>query len=132
MYAVACYTTQAGAVRVVSGSRDNTVRIWDPETQKLMATLGHTNVRAVASYTTQAGAVRVVSGSWDKTIRISGTRTRRVSSPRCWGTPITCARGRELHDTGRRRARRERLVRQDHKDLGPGDAAAPRHAERAH
>ena len=56
--AVASYTTQAGAVRVVSGSSDKTITIWDPETQRLLATLqGHTDwVRAVASYTTQAGA----------------------------------------------------------------------------
>ena len=58
MNAVASYTTQAGAVRVVSGSDDKTVKIWDPDTQRLLATLqGHTNwVFAVASYTTQAGA----------------------------------------------------------------------------
>ena len=39
--AVASYTTQAGAVRVVSGSdnRDRTVRIWEPDTQRLLATL---------------------------------------------------------------------------------------------
>ena len=72
VWAVASYTTQAGAVRVVSGSCDKTVRIWDPDTQRLLATLqGHADsVWAVASYTTQAGAVRVVSGSWDKTIKI--------------------------------------------------------------
>ena len=28
--AVASYTTQAGAVRVVSGSDDKTIKIWDP------------------------------------------------------------------------------------------------------
>ena len=63
--AVASYTTQAGAVRVVSGSYDNIIKIWDPDTQRLLATLqGHTNdVNTVACYTTRAGAVRVVSGS---------------------------------------------------------------------
>ena len=67
--AVASYTTQAGAARVVSGSCDNTIKIWDPDTQRLLATLqGHTDSRS------------------------------RVG-------------GRELHDTGRRRARRERLVK---------------------
>ena len=75
VYAVACYTAKTGAVRVVSGSYDDTIKIWDPETRRLLATLrGHTGrCVAVASYTTQAGAVRVVSGSYD-TPR-SGTRT---------------------------------------------------------
>jgi len=80
VYAVASYTTQAGAVRVVSGSCDKTVRIWDPDAQRLLATLqGHTNwVYAVASYTTRAGAVRVVSGSEDETVKIWDPETQRL------------------------------------------------------
>ena len=82
VFTVASYTTQAGAPRVVSGSSDDTIKIWDPETQKLLATLeGHTgSVYAVASYTTKAGA--------------HGRRVRRVPPARRFGVGAVGGRAR--------------------------------------
>ena len=86
----------------------------------LLATLqGHTSVNAVASYTTQAGAVRVVSGSDDNTAKIWDPDTQRLLAT-LQGHTDDRVRGRELHDTGRRRARRERLGGQHRKGVAHG------------
>ena len=57
----------ADGKRVVSGSDDGTVKIWDVETGEELRTLsGHSSsVSAVAVF-----ADFVVSGSWDKTVKI--------------------------------------------------------------
>jgi tRNA A-37 threonylcarbamoyl transferase component Bud32 len=85
--AVACYTggnlfngSQAGAVRVVSGSESSIVRVWDLETKRLLATLKvhkDKDMTAVACYTTKDG-VRVVSGSRDRTIRVCDPETQKL------------------------------------------------------
>jgi WD40 repeat protein len=69
---VCSITTAEGAVRIVSGSDDKTVRIWDAESGEEVAVLkGHDGmVWSVCSITTAEGAVRIVSGSWDTTVRI--------------------------------------------------------------
>jgi WD40 repeat protein len=55
--------------RIVSGSEDRTIRIWDIDSGKCLTTLkGHTSVvRAIA---VTSNGKRIVSGSFDKTIRI--------------------------------------------------------------
>ena len=65
--------------RVVSGSLDNIVRIWNATTGEVEAELkGHTDlVRSVAF--SQEGS-QVVSGSNDKTVRIWNTMTGEVEA----------------------------------------------------
>jgi WD40 repeat protein len=60
---------------IVSGSWDNTIRIWDARTgEEVMKPLkGHTNV--VTSVGFSPDGTHIVSGSWDKTIRIWDART---------------------------------------------------------
>jgi len=62
---------------IVSGSRDNTVKIWNSTTFQLIATLlGHTNwVNALAIIPSNEN---VVSGSNDKTIKIWNSKTFRL------------------------------------------------------
>jgi WD40 repeat protein len=59
-------------VRIVSGSQDKTVRVWDGESGEEVAVLkGHDGaVYSVCSFRTAEGAVRIVSGSYDKTVRV--------------------------------------------------------------
>ena len=54
---------------IASGSRDNTVKIWDGATGQLLQTPeGHSNT--VNSVALSADGSRVASGSWDKTVKI--------------------------------------------------------------
>ena len=55
--------------KVVSGSHDKTVRIWDAVTGECEQTLqGHSSTVTSASFSPDG--TKVVSGSWDKTVRI--------------------------------------------------------------
>jgi WD40 repeat protein len=57
------------STRIVSGSYDGTVRIWDAVTGELQQTLtGHTDY--VESVAWSPDSTRIVSGSRDKTVRI--------------------------------------------------------------
>ena len=67
--AVSSVVFSMDGMRVVSGSYDKTVRIWDAVTGNSIATLeGHTN--PVTSVAFSMDGMRVVSGSWDKTVRM--------------------------------------------------------------
>ena len=56
-------------LKVVSGSEDNIVRIWDIITNSIILNLyGHTNV--VSSTAFNYNGLKVVSGSWDNTVCI--------------------------------------------------------------
>jgi len=60
--------------RVVSGSNDNSIRVWETETGKCLATLkGHSG--SVYGVAVTADGRRVVSGSWDNTVRVWETET---------------------------------------------------------
>jgi len=57
--------------RIVSGSMDNSVRIWDPEAGRLAVLKGHRSwVHSVCCFLTQSGQHRVASASSDHSIRI--------------------------------------------------------------
>ena len=59
----------ANGARVLSGSYDKTVRMWDAETGACLLTLeGHGD--RVSSVGFRADGARVVSGSYDKTVRV--------------------------------------------------------------
>lgn len=74
---VNCIAITTDGKRIVSGSKDNTIRVWDLETgDQIRVLVGHEDeVKAVTI--TQDGRF-IISGSWDKTIRIwdleSGTQ----------------------------------------------------------
>jgi WD40 repeat protein len=64
---------------MVSGSSDNTIKIWDLYTGKLRSTLaGHSQV--VSSVAISLDGHIIVSGSWDKTIKIWNLHTGKLRS----------------------------------------------------
>ena len=61
--------------RIVSGSHDKTLKIWDAETgQQTLSLSGHTN--AVTSVAFSLDGRRIVSGSWDQTLKVWDATTR--------------------------------------------------------
>ena len=55
--------------RIVSGSGDSTVRVWDAVTEKVINTLtGHSDFVMSVSFSPDGS--RIVSGSWDNTVRV--------------------------------------------------------------
>jgi len=62
---------------IVSGSLDNTIKVWDVENGKLLATFrGHTD--SVSSVVISPDGETIVSGSFDKTIKIWDIKSGRV------------------------------------------------------
>ncbi|KAJ7275120.1 WD40-repeat-containing domain protein, partial [Mycena rebaudengoi] len=61
---------------IVSGSRDNTVRVWDAETQTQMGAPleGHTSL--IMSVAFSPDGTRIVSGSYDNTVRVWDAETQ--------------------------------------------------------
>ena len=73
--------------RIVSGSWDKTVRVWDAESGVELACLrGHDG--EVTSVSFDQSGRRIVSGSWDKTVRVWDAES---------GVELACLRG---HDDG--------------------------------
>ena len=77
--------------RIVSGSVDKTVRIWDAESGECLRVLsGHE--RCVDSVVLSPDGRRIVSGSWDNTVRIwdaeSGECLRVLSGHESWVTSV--------------------------------------------
>jgi WD40 repeat protein len=77
--------------RIVSGSGDNTVAVWDLEAGTLIHQLsGHQ--RSVSSVAVGPDGRRIVSGSWDKTVAVwdleAGTLIHRLSGHQDWVTSV--------------------------------------------
>jgi WD40 repeat protein len=85
-----CFCTLMDGHRVISGSHDDTLRVWDIETGSCGRVLeGHQSVsgshsflsihlsfpETVTSVCTLSGGNRVVSGSWDNTLRVWNVET---------------------------------------------------------
>ncbi|KAJ7924656.1 peptidase C14 [Mycena leptocephala] len=72
---VNCIAISADGTRLVSGSADNTIRVWDARTgEAIMESIqGHTDV--VESVMFSPDGARIVSGSSDNTIRVWDART---------------------------------------------------------
>jgi WD40 repeat protein len=63
--------------KIVSGSRDNTINVWDLITCRLLNTLvGHTD--PVSSVVISSDNSKIVSGSWDNTINVWDLITCRL------------------------------------------------------
>ncbi|KIM86959.1 hypothetical protein PILCRDRAFT_293290 [Piloderma croceum F 1598] len=63
---------------IVSGSSDQTVRIWDAETGDVVARPYQGHTQSVSSVAFSPDGKRIVSGSWDNTIRVWSTETGNV------------------------------------------------------
>jgi WD40 repeat protein len=60
--------------RIVSGSLDNTLKVWDAQTGQETLTLeGHSSV--VTSVSFSPDGKRIVSGNWDKTLKVWDAQT---------------------------------------------------------
>ncbi len=75
---------------LASGSRDNTVKIWNVKTGKCVSTLnGHS--RSVTSVAWNNDGTKLVSGSYDSTVRIwsvGSTGTFECQSPLTVDSPV--------------------------------------------
>ena len=66
--------------RIVSGSGDKTVKVWDARTgQELLSLKGHTSVVCAVAFSPDG--TRIVSGSWDKTVKVWDADGTRNCSP---------------------------------------------------
>ncbi len=71
---VTCVALSEDGSTLVSGSFDNTVKVWDARTGECRATLqGHTSF--VFSVAISGDGTTVVSGSWDNTVKVWDART---------------------------------------------------------
>ena len=85
---------------VVSGSWDNTIRLWNPRTEEHLTTLtGHTD--RVTSVAFSANGNMLASGSWDKTVRFwnpnSGKFLRSTSTTRVTHETFTSVVAADSH-----------------------------------
>jgi len=60
---------------MVSGSRDNTIRVWNAHTGAAVTDPLYGHTREVTSVAFSPDGTHIVSGSWDKTIRIWDAQT---------------------------------------------------------
>ncbi|MGH9938119.1 MAG: WD40 repeat domain-containing protein [Blastocatellia bacterium] len=98
---VRCVAVTADGRRVVSGSDDKTVRVWEVESGRCLATLeGHTS--AVLGVAVTADGRRIVSGSDDKTVRVWETPTDEQAAREAGASRYTNAKVLLVGDSGRR------------------------------
>lgn len=85
--------------RIVSGSSDNTVRVWDAEagSEPLLTLRGHE--REVRSVAFSGDGKRIVSGSEDRAVRVWDVSPTDVELARLTATASFIAAGR-IDDTG--------------------------------
>jgi WD40 repeat protein len=67
---------------VISGSQDNTLRLWDVRSGKSIGSPFKGHTQAVYSVAFSPDGTKIASGSWDKTLRLWDARNgHRVSMP---------------------------------------------------
>ncbi|KAB5589367.1 Lissencephaly-1 [Ceratobasidium theobromae] len=64
--------------RIVSGSSDNTIRVWDGQTGKMLLDPLQGHTRSVWSVAFSPDGTRIVSGSFDETIRVWDGQTGKM------------------------------------------------------
>ena len=70
-YGVLSVAYSPDGTKIISGSRDNTIKIWDANTGQCLKTLeGHSNMISSVAYSPDG--TEIISGSEDKTIKIWG------------------------------------------------------------
>ncbi len=87
--AVLCVSYSPNGTRIVTGSGDNTIRIWDAESGAVVCgpIMGHrASVRSIAH---SPDGRRIISGSSDRTIRIWDAETGA-----CWLGALYCSLSR--------------------------------------
>ena len=84
-----CVAYQPDGKRIVSGSGDETVKVWDADKgQEILTLKGHTGTVNCVAFSPDGK--RIVSGSWDKTVKVwDADRDRRFSPSR--GTRTWCS-----------------------------------------
>jgi len=87
MYIFVAHADSVGSVafspdgkRIVSGSDDNTIRVWNAETGAVVSGPFEGHTRSVNSVAFSPDGKRIVSGSWNKTIRVWNAETGAVVS----------------------------------------------------
>jgi WD40 repeat protein len=79
----------ADGSRALSGSWDNTLRLWDLATGETLRTLqGHT--RRVSAVAVPADGSRALSGSWDDTLRLWDLNTGQCLAEFAADAAISC------------------------------------------
>jgi WD40 repeat protein len=65
--------------RLVSASKDNSVKVWDAQTGQELLTLKH--IDNVTSVAYSPDGKRLASASWDNTLKVWNAQTGRSSCP---------------------------------------------------
>lgn len=74
IYFIKTFLRKDGTYRIVTGSKDSTVKIWNPVSKLLESSISHTQeITAMIVIPTKDG-VRIISGSTDKSIKIWDTQ----------------------------------------------------------
>ena len=70
-YGVSSVAYSPDGTKIVSGSTDNTIKIWDTNTGECLQTLmGHSKSVYAVAYSPDGR--KIISGSYDKTVKIWG------------------------------------------------------------
>ena len=124
---VGCVAISPDGKRIVSGSADRTVKVWDAETgQELLSLKGHAGL--VSSVAISPDGKRIVSGSADKTVKVWDA----ANGPEDTLPQGTHRPGQERGVQPRRQTHRQRQSRQDGEGVGRGQRQGDAHPQGTH